>query len=119
MPLAKEKARIEKVNQVEEGPVALPLMAPEMPSSREISTADVFDAILNRAPGPLDIPLMDSLSRPVKVPLAQQNPHPYKQPIRSFTTTSPLFIDVTIPFSSTTVFRTYLKCKLCLIKKIH
>ncbi|KIH67836.1 hypothetical protein ANCDUO_01832 [Ancylostoma duodenale] len=69
-----------------------------MPASEdEISSADVFDAIVNRAPGPLDIPVMRGISLPHTTNSHNMLPS-------TSTTHRPIIIDVTLPFSSTAWF---------------
>lgn len=59
----------------------------------EISTADVFDAIVFRQPGPLDIPLMDHISRPFGEDWAEvsqgQNTSQFELPANVSTSTRP------------------------------
>ncbi|KAL6735424.1 hypothetical protein Aduo_005869 [Ancylostoma duodenale] len=73
-------------------------LVPRMPASEdEISSADVFDAIVNRAPGPLDIPVMRGISLPHTTNSHNMLPS-------TSTTHRPIIIDVTLPFSSTAWF---------------
>ncbi|KHJ98251.1 Protein-tyrosine phosphatase [Oesophagostomum dentatum] len=63
----------------------------------EISSADVFNAIVNRPPGPLDLPVMRGISLPYT-----KNAHNVLP--STSTTHRPMIIDVTLPFSSTAWF---------------
>ncbi|VDL69514.1 unnamed protein product [Nippostrongylus brasiliensis] len=63
----------------------------------DISSADVFDAIINKAPGPLDIPVMRGI--------AQLHAGNSQNVLPSTTTTvRPMILDVTLPFSTTAWF---------------
>lgn len=74
-----------------------------------ISSADVYGAIINRAPGPLDIPLMRHISLPYVADSLNVIPP------TSSTTHHPMIIGVTQPFSSTTWFFSKILSMLFLI----
>ncbi|CAD6200068.1 unnamed protein product [Caenorhabditis auriculariae] len=67
--------------------------------TEHVSSADVFSAILNRAPGPLDHPVMLGISKTNSADFPS-------------TTTTPasLVVDATLPFTSTALLFTRISC---------